>query len=83
MKRPKFVNTYRLKHELCDVEGVTIDALKVGDSYEVTHQEREVTDSEGNVVMTVIFIEVNGFESQLLPASFADFFEEVKDGEEL
>lgn len=83
MKRPKFINKYRLKHELCDVEGLTIEALKVGEIYEVTHQEQEILDSDNNVVMTVIAVNVNGFESQLLSVSFGEFFEEVKDGEEL
>ena len=81
MKKQKFMNKYKLLQPICDIEGVTIDALKVDEVYEVTHQEKEVLDDEQNPITVVIAIEINGFESQIMPGSFNDFFEEVKDGE--
>ena len=83
MVRPKFINKYKLLKPMCDTNGVDITALKVGEVYEVTHQEVEVLDDEGRAVMVVIEAEANGFKSRLIPASFSEFFEEVKDGENL
>lgn len=81
-KSPKFINTYKLSNVLCDLEGVPIDALKVGETYEVTHYEHDILDEEENVIMTVKQIEINGFVARVMPDEFDNFFEGV-DGEKL
>lgn len=83
MKRPKFVNKYKLLQPICDVEGNDLSEVQVGSVYEVTHQEQDVLDTDGNPVMQITAIEINGFESRILSSAFDDFFEKVKDGEAL
>lgn len=74
--KPKFMNKYKLKQQVCDSEGVLLN-LQVDEVYDVTHQDTSIQDENGNELMRTMSCEVNGSKFNIVPDAFEDFFEKV------